>query len=304
MVALEIRSQNEEIVSQEPNPFDPAEEKTLLDLDTFHLENSSTSRELNEMDNFCTRLNAGKCFLTAEKYNIKFSAVYRLSVPDDTFNKVIIAPSFTPTEVLTSSRKRVKVSYCEIDSANDDERDFGEDSNDSENYQPTEDELLNGSCSSDNCSECGSDSALPVLSGSPEPEASFAEERSQIESPDTTESPKKKGKKRVRRPETWKKAVRKDLRNSGRSYTSARGKVVKEKSIKPPCSVQCSLKCSTKISEASRKEIFANYWKLGSLQRQRDFIGCCVEPLQLKYRRIKADASKEPRRQNRIAHFI
>ncbi|KAJ8937541.1 hypothetical protein NQ314_011800 [Rhamnusium bicolor] len=64
----------------------------------------------------------------------------------------------------------------------------------------------------------------------------------------------------------------------------------------PPC--KCKLLCSTKFPDDVRSELFKKYWAMGSLQRQRDYLSSCVEPLQIKYRRIKVDNTREPRRQN------
>ncbi|KAL4104377.1 hypothetical protein QTP88_019678 [Uroleucon formosanum] len=97
-----------------------------------------------------------------------------------------------------------------------------------------------------------------------------------------TVSPIKKGKKRSRNPEQWKKTKAKLLKNSGKSYTSRTGKTVNERVMGPNCSDRCILKCSSK--------------SLASLQRQRDYLASCIEPLQLKYRRIFT--SETPRRQN------
>lgn len=111
-----------------------------------------------------------------------------------------------------------------------------------------------------------------------------------------TVSPIKKGKKRSRNPEQWKKTKAKLLKNSGKSYTSRTGKTVNERVMGPNCSDRCILKCSSKVSDEYRIELFNKYWSLASLQRQRDYLASCIEPLQLKYRRIFT--SETPRRQN------
>lgn len=79
------------------------------------------------------------------------------------------------------------------------------------------------------------------------------------------------------------------------SYKSRIGKIVKERVMGPPCSNRCKLLCSTKFNNNFRAELIEQYWKLGTLQRQRDFLGSCIEPLQLKYRRIFLSKT-EPRR--------
>ncbi|KAL4104440.1 hypothetical protein QTP88_019741 [Uroleucon formosanum] len=102
--------------------------------------------------------------------------------------------------------------------------------------------------------------------------------------------------KRSKNPEQWKKTKAKLLKNSGKSYTSRTGKTVNERVMGPNCSDRCILKCSSKLSDENRIELFNKYWSLASLQRQRDYLASCIEPLQLKYRRIFT--SETPRRQN------
>ncbi|CAG9814696.1 unnamed protein product [Phaedon cochleariae] len=123
--------------------------------------------------------------------------------------------------------------------------------------------------------------------------ASDSENKTDFNSLDVNNSPIKKGKKRQRNPADWKRNKSKILKNMGKEYVSHTGKFVKEKVIKPPCSERCKLGCQNKLSEDHRTKLFMDYWKLGSLQRQRDFLGSCVEPLVTKYRRISgADARR------------
>ncbi|KAK5646528.1 hypothetical protein RI129_004992 [Pyrocoelia pectoralis] len=88
---------------------------------------------------------------------------------------------------------------------------------------------------------------------------------------------KQKGKKRIRKPESWKKNERKCLRNSGKEYVSARGKTVKERVMGPVC--KCRLTCPIKIPEEIRKILFKDYWGLGLFQRQRDYLTSCIDIL-------------------------
>ncbi|CAH0730535.1 unnamed protein product, partial [Brenthis ino] len=95
----------------------------------------------------------------------------------------------------------------------------------------------------------------------------------------------KKGKKRNKNPQIWKKNISKQLKNSGKEYISHTGKKIASKLIRPPC--DCRLQCRNKFSEDQRKEIFKSYWNLASLQRQRDFLCACIEPINISCRRIK-----------------
>ncbi|KAK3107527.1 hypothetical protein FSP39_016707 [Pinctada imbricata] len=90
--------------------------------------------------------------------------------------------------------------------------------------------------------------------------------------------PKKKlFRKRKCTPETWKKNVRKKLKLSGQQYVSQRGKTVNAKEMKQVNCNKCKLKCSSKVSDEKRREVFQNFWSLGSYERQKDFVVSHVE---------------------------
>lgn len=162
----------------------------------------------------------------------------------------------------------------EIDYAEDEEEDvFAEESSE---YEPSE----NGNTSSSSESNTS---------------MQFNNENNEQPSP-------KKGKKRTRNPEKWKKNKAKLLKNSGKGYQSRTGKIVKERVMGPVCSNRCQLSCSVKVKDDIRAKLFEEYWNLASLQRQRDFLSSCIEPLNVKYRRIFS-SNTEPRRQN-CAFFL
>lgn len=96
----------------------------------------------------------------------------------------------------------------------------------------------------------------------------------------------KKGKKRLRKTENWISVKAKRLKDRGKSYKSRTGKVIQAK--------KCVLGCSKKVSENYRAQVFKEYWEMASLQRHRDFMGSCVEQLQLKYIRITTGVSRKP----------
>lgn len=85
----------------------------------------------------------------------------------------------------------------------------------------------------------------------------------------------KKGKKRVRNSKEWKKIKAKLLKNSGKIYILRTGKVVNRRTMGPTCGNRCILKYSEKFSER-RAEFFQQYWSLGLLQRQRDYLSSCI----------------------------
>lgn len=101
----------------------------------------------------------------------------------------------------------------------------------------------------------------------PEPEIPHANSESVI----------KKSKKRRRNSNEWKKNKAKKLRNLGKSYTNSKNKIVPEKKIKNSCKNSCRQKCSQKFSENQRINIFSEYWCLGSVDRQRDYIARFVD---------------------------
>nr|CAH7755082.1 unnamed protein product [Callosobruchus chinensis] len=113
----------------------------------------------------------------------------------------------------------------------------------------------------------------------------------------------KVGKKRLRFPEKWRKNVAKALRNNGKEYVSVSkdGKVRPARTIQPPCGDKCKLQCSKKFTEEDRNLLFTEYWNLGDLQRQRDFLATNMSLVQPKYQ-YKRDSSH--RQQNHAFYFI
>ncbi|CAG9831298.1 unnamed protein product [Diabrotica balteata] len=102
-------------------------------------------------------------------------------------------------------------------------------------------------------------------------------------------------KKRKSDPAKWHKKIAKERRNLGLAYTSTSSK---KKKIAPRKMGQacggCKFQCITKFSEEERAAIFAFYWKLGDLQRQRDFLGQCMDAIErgkYNYVRVNDDGS-------------
>lgn len=90
-----------------------------------------------------------------------------------------------------------------------------------------------------------------------------------------------------------KKMLAQILRNKGQSYVSASSKIVAERKMGPPCKDKCRLKCSELISEDIRKGLFDNYWKMGSLMRQRDYIAMHMTDIVPKYQYKKVDSNRK-----------
>ena len=83
-----------------------------------------------------------------------------------------------------------------------------------------------------------------------------------------------KGRERKRNSEFWKRNVAKLRKNSGKSYISnVSGKLVERKVIGLGCSFSCRYKCHSKFNKEDRENIFHEYWQLGDITLQRNFIG-------------------------------
>ena len=85
------------------------------------------------------------------------------------------------------------------------------------------------------------------------------------------------GRKRVCSMESWKKNVKKRLRNSGQEYVMNSGRKRESRKMKPGCGVGCRLKCHDRITENQRSNIFNDYWKLGDPIRQREYLAAHVK---------------------------
>lgn len=118
-------------------------------------------------------------------------------------------------------------------------------------------------------------------------------------------SPAKKGIKRKKRPETWKRNKQKQLRNTGKAYSMHTNKkeTRAERTLKPPCSEKCRLNCSSKINQEHRMEIFTSYWNLGDLTMQRQYLANSITPIEPSYRYIRVGGSRQPRAMNNAFYF-
>nr|CAH7723219.1 unnamed protein product [Callosobruchus chinensis] len=145
---------------------------------------------------------------------------------------------------------------------------------------------------SDDTSETSSDEA-PSLVNRPTTscDRKSVDERAhdiQVEKRKMLNAPKgeKKGKKRIANPQNWIKNEAKRLRNTGNSYlsTSKGKKVISARTLLPPCNDKCILKCYSKFTEEDRKQIFKEYWGLGDLEKQRQYISASMTVVKPKYR--------------------
>ncbi|KAK7869899.1 hypothetical protein R5R35_013697 [Gryllus longicercus] len=82
------------------------------------------------------------------------------------------------------------------------------------------------------------------------------------------------------------------MRNCGEEYDSKTRGRVNKRNMNPPCH-NCKLKCTEKIDENYRKKIFAMFWAIGDLQRQREFIKDSTQADVPKYQRSTVNRKRE-----------
>lgn len=103
---------------------------------------------------------------------------------------------------------------------------------------------------------------------------------------------KQRSRKKARKPETWKRSIKKSKVNHGESYTSSSGKQIEERKVKIGCNEKCSFKCSLNIDNVKRHTIFQQYWGLGNIDRQREFLLRHMEKIEPTYRYAKTNRGK------------
>ncbi|XP_063591931.1 uncharacterized protein LOC134769019 [Penaeus indicus] len=119
------------------------------------------------------------------------------------------------------------------------------------------------------------------------------------------ESPAKKGSKRKKQLEKWGRHLHKKLRNEGKRYVmhTKDRKEREERKVKPPCKEKCRLKCSMKFTEEQRMSIFASYWELGDIDRQRQFIANSIDEIVPRYRYVRIGGTRQQRKPNNAFYF-
>ncbi len=103
---------------------------------------------------------------------------------------------------------------------------------------------------------------------------------------------KRRSRKRLRNPNSWMKNKRKIKKNLGQEHVNSKGKLVEKKRVKDGCSMEkCKLKCHININPESRENILKDYWKMGDINLQRQFITRTVEKRETK-RSLTAGTSR------------
>nr|CAH7757935.1 unnamed protein product [Callosobruchus chinensis] len=77
-------------------------------------------------------------------------------------------------------------------------------------------------------------------------------------------------------------------------------KVIAARTLLPPCNDKCILKCYSKFTEEDRKQIFKEYWGLGDLEKQRQYISASMTVVKPKYRYVREGSHRRP---NNAFHF-
>ncbi|XP_050300934.1 uncharacterized protein LOC126739333 [Anthonomus grandis grandis] len=115
------------------------------------------------------------------------------------------------------------------------------------------------------------------------------------EHPKVTSKPRRKRK----RPELWKRNIRKKNRDEGKKYESVKGVLKPAAKVGGPCKKYCRLKCFD-VPEAQRLQIFNAYYGLGNYSRQRDLILSNSEKTEKKIRTTQ----HESKRKYSISYFL
>ncbi|CAH1106568.1 unnamed protein product [Psylliodes chrysocephalus] len=114
----------------------------------------------------------------------------------------------------------------------------------------------------------------------------------------------KKGKKRLRQENKWKRNIIKKKRMGGQIYKSSKTKIdIKKRKIREAC-INCRVKCSEKISEAQRTKVHEEFWNEDiSIDQKRQFL--CLSILQIPVSRVRQRTfSREGKRLYTLKYYF
>ena len=74
--------------------------------------------------------------------------------------------------------------------------------------------------------------------------------------------------------------------------------------VKSPCGPKCRLQCSKNFTEEQRQSLFENYWKLGDIEKQREYIANSTLKLEPRYRYVKIGGRRQEPRANNSAFYL
>ncbi|KAJ8944554.1 hypothetical protein NQ314_009460 [Rhamnusium bicolor] len=112
----------------------------------------------------------------------------------------------------------------------------------------------------------------------------------------------KVSRKRKRQENKWKRNVAKKLKNTGQSYVSSTGKEVNGRRLREPCGSKCRLKCRDKISLDDRGRLFQQFWEMGNVNKQREYIIRHIKSVSPKYIYKRVNPTRD-RSENKAYHF-
>ncbi len=109
--------------------------------------------------------------------------------------------------------------------------------------------------------------------------------------------------KRLLKPETWKRNIRKSSSNLGKEHINSKGKLIPKKDPAPIDCIKCTFKCSENFNEEERKDLNNQYWSLEDYCRKKDFIIANVEIKEIQRTRVDTKTRKKNRSVSKEYYF-
>lgn len=95
---------------------------------------------------------------------------------------------------------------------------------------------------------------------------------------------------RYKKPENWLRTKHREARVRGLEYVNRKGKLIRGKAIKGPCS--CKFQCPDRITDEDRRRNFENHWGLGDFALQKKFIFEHTKTVPVKRRRVRYEGGR------------
>lgn len=208
---------------------------------------------------------------------------------------------------MSSSSSYTSSSSDSSSSSDDTTSDVFDDSLDDVTYEPKSDEEVDSSSSSEDNSRTRMQEKTNSMLLHGQLNSSLESNNSKQSTQDVSivVSPVKKGVKRKRNVDQWKRNILKKSRNSGQAYeTHSKNKIIREqRKIKPPCTQKCKLKCSNKFTDEERLQLFSKYWSLGDINKQREYINNSMQAIVPRYRYTRVGGTRSQRQHNNAFYF-
>lgn len=110
-----------------------------------------------------------------------------------------------------------------------------------------------------------------------------------------------KTRKRLSNSKAWVRNFEKEKKAKGLEYVNSKNKIIKKKSLLPPCS--CRMKCFEKFSNENRETILYNYYNLPK-ESQQQFIASSVIETDKKVQRVRKNKDVASRRKYSRLYFL